>query len=75
VEGAERALVAEMVPEGARGGAYGWFHLSVGIGALPASVIFGLIWKFGGAESAFVFGAATAFAASILLLRVRKTAV
>src|SRR5262249_2435143 len=44
-EGAERALVADLVGPEARGRAFGAFHASVGLAALPASLIFGLIWK------------------------------
>lgn len=72
VEGPERALVADLVPSRERGRAYGWFHLSVGIGALPASLFFGLIWKLTGAPAAFGFGALMALAGAIVLLRVRE---
>ncbi|MDP8255639.1 MAG: hypothetical protein P9M14_07820, partial [Candidatus Alcyoniella australis] len=71
VEGPERALVADLVPAQQRGSAYGWFHLSVGIGALPASLLFGLIWKFVGAPAAFACGAVAAALASLVLLLVR----
>jgi MFS family permease len=69
VEGAERALVADLVPADQRGRAFGWFHLSVGIGALPASLLFGFIWKFIGPGWAFGFGAILALAAAYWLLR------
>jgi MFS family permease len=67
VEGPERALVADLVPDEQRGRAYGWFHLSVGIGALPASLFFGLLWRAAGAAWAFGFGACMAgIAAGVL---------
>jgi MFS family permease len=59
-EGAERALVADLVPAARRGTAFGWFHLTVGLGMLPASVLFGLVWDRFGAPSAFTMGAALA---------------
>jgi MFS family permease len=63
-EGTERALVADFT--GAkRGTAFGWFHLTVGLGALPASVMFGLIWDRAGASSAFYLGAGLAALAAI----------
>jgi MFS family permease len=63
-EGTERALVADFT--GAkRGTAFGWFHLTVGLGALPASVVFGLIWDRAGASSAFYLGAGFAALAAI----------
>ncbi len=67
-EGAERALVADLVPPERRGTAYGWFHLVVGICALPASVIFGLLWKAFGAPVAFGVSACLALLAALFLL-------
>ncbi len=71
VEGPERALVADLVPAGQSGRAFGWFHLSIGVGALPASVVFGFIWHSAGAPAAFAFGAVMALAASVVLLVLR----
>lgn len=72
--GAARALVADLVPAERRGTAYGLFAAVVGLLALPASVIAGVLWKGIGAwpglgpAAPFTFGAAAAFAASLLLL-------
>jgi MFS family permease len=74
VEGPERALVADLVASDQRGRAFGWFHLCVGIGALPASLIFGLVWRAHGAGPAFTFGAIMALAASAVLLSVKRGA-
>ncbi len=68
VEPSERALVADWVPESLRGTAFGWFHWVVGLGALPASLLFGWIWKGWGSSAAFTVGAVLAFLASVLLL-------
>jgi MFS family permease len=75
-EGAERALVADLVPQERRGTAFGWFHLVVGICALPASVIFGILWKEFGAPAAFGVSAGLALAAAVVLFLSipRKTA-
>lgn len=70
-EGAERALVADFVPEDRRGTAFGWFHLAVGAAALPASLLFGLLWGRFGAPTAFGVSAALSVAASLLLLTTR----
>lgn len=67
-EGTEKAFIADLVPADARGGAFGWYHFAVGVGALPASVLFGLIWEKAGQGAAFVFGAALAALAAVLLL-------
>jgi MFS family permease len=66
-EGAEKALIADLVPASRRGAAFGWFHLTIGLGALPASLVFGLIWDRAGAQTAFLFGAAVAVAATMAL--------
>jgi MFS family permease len=74
-EGAAKALVADLVPEAQRGTAYGLFNAAVGLTALPASVIAGLLWQgvgswtgFG-AGAPFVFGAVMALLAGILFWR------
>ncbi len=67
-EPAEKAVVADLVPAESRGSAFGLFHGTVGIMALPASVLFGLLWAKFGAGTAFGFGAALAIAASTLLV-------
>ena len=64
-EGVERALVADIVPAARRGAAFGWYNLAIGLGALPASVIFGTIYDRFGAFTAFSFGAGAAMLASI----------
>ncbi len=67
-EGAERAFVADFVPPERRGTAFGWFHLAVGVSALPASVMFGILWSRYGAPAAFGLSASLAVAASGLLI-------
>jgi MFS family permease len=64
-EGVERALVADLVPAARRGAAFGWYNLAIGLGALPASVIFGAIYDRFGAPTAFTVGAAAALFASV----------
>jgi MFS family permease len=66
-EGTERALVSDLVPAARRGVAYGWFYLAVGIGALPASVIFGLLWDRFGSAVAFTTGALLALTSALAL--------
>lgn len=70
-EGTEAAMVADLVGRDRRGTAYGWYYLAVGIGALPASLLFGFIWDRFGPTRAFDVGATLAFAAAIVLLAVR----
>jgi MFS family permease len=66
-EGSEKALVADIVPRTRRGSAFGWYNLAIGLGALPASLIFGAIWDRAGAPTAFVFGASLALIAAVLM--------
>jgi MFS family permease len=66
-EGTERALVAELAPA-QRGAAFGCYHLSVGIAALPASLLFGTLWKWSGPTLAFGVGATLAGVAALLLV-------
>jgi len=68
VEGVEKALVADLVPASRRGRAYGWFNFTVGIAALPASVVFGLVWQRWGAATAFAMGASFAAMAAVGLI-------
>jgi MFS family permease len=70
-EPAEKTLVASLVGEKQRGLAYGWYNAAVGIGTLPASLLFGAIYQTFGALAAFGFGAALALLAGLLLLNVR----
>jgi MFS family permease len=67
-EGVEKAMVADLVGAGVRGRAFGWFHLTIGLTALPASILFGAIWDRLGAPTAFTFGAACSILAATLLL-------
>jgi MFS family permease len=64
-EGTEKAMVADLVPAARRGVAFGWYNLAIGIGALPASIVFGLLWDRYGPGTAFVFGAVMAAAAVV----------
>jgi MFS family permease len=73
-EGAEKAFVAELVKDEQRGTAFGMFNFAVGLGALPASIIFGLLYSsfdkiypgYGGTV-AFGFGGFIAVISMILL--------
>jgi MFS family permease len=77
-EGASRAFVADLVPQAQRGTAYGLYHASIGLAALPASLIAGLLWQgigaWGGLGPAapFYFGAAMALLAGVLFILLVK---
>jgi len=64
-EGAQLALVADVAPADHRGAAYGWYYLAIGIGALPASIGFGILWDRFGSPVAFGVGASLALVAAV----------
>ncbi len=72
-DGVARAYVADLVPAEHRGTAYGVFNAAIGITALPASVIAGLLWQWIAQPAPFYFGAAMAALASVLLMVVLPT--
>jgi len=72
VEGTERALVADLTQQEMRGSGYGAFHFVVGIGVLPASLLFGLLWnKFGASVAFSIYALLSSLAALTLLVKVR----
>lgn len=71
-EPSEKAWVADLVGASSRGTAFGYYHMVIGLGALPASVLFGWIWKGWGSPAAFGTGAALAALAAIGLMFVRS---
>lgn len=66
-EPAEKAWIASTAPASLRGTAFGFYHLVVGLAALPASILFGWIWSQWSAGAAFSFGAVLALIASAIL--------
>ncbi len=76
-EGSAKALVAELVPDANRGVAYGLYNAAVGVMALPASFLAGVLWARVSPAAPFAFGAALAVAALIGLAfvpRLRRAA-
>ena len=76
-EGAERAFIADLAGPRVRGRAFGIFHMAVGVAALPASLLFGLLWSRLGARTAFQVDAALALlsaGALAVFALVRRTA-
>jgi MFS family permease len=69
-EGTEKALVADLAPASRRGFAFGIYTAVQGVGALAASVLFGVIWNAYGAAAAFGVGATLALVATGLLFAI-----
>ncbi len=59
-EPVEKAWVAEMAPAELRGAAFGVYHAVVGLAALPASLLTGLLWRTIGPGAARGLGAGLA---------------
>jgi len=73
-EGTAKAFIADLVEPARRGTAYGAYNAAVGLAALPASLIAGLLWQgiggWGGLgpSAPFAFGASLALLAALLLM-------
>jgi MFS family permease len=67
-EGVAKALVADYVPQEQRGTAYGLFNAAIGLTALPASVIAGILWQTINPAAPFIFGASLSLFAGFLFL-------
>ena len=71
-EPSEKTLVVQLAGRQRTGLAYGWYNLLMGIAALPASYVFGVLYRRAGPLTAFGLGASLAAAAVLLLILVRS---
>ena len=71
-EGVGRAFIADLVGAGARGRAYGIYNTIIGLAALPAGAIAGLLWERISPSAPFYVSAAVALAAVLLLLGCKR---
>jgi len=74
-EGAEKALVADLVAPDKRGTAYGLYNLAFGVTVLPASLLMGALWNWSGPQTAFLVSAVIGSTAAVLLLVFVRTPV
>ena len=70
VEGAEKALIAELAAGSGKGKAFGSYNMLIGLAALAASATFGVVWDHFGSAVAFAGSGAVALIAAGLLLAV-----
>jgi len=74
VEGTAKAMVADLIPSEQRGTAYGFYNSTVGLMALPASLLAGILWQGVGSwggfgpSAPFLVGAGLALTAVLLML-------
>jgi MFS family permease len=72
-DGQARAMVAELSPEERRGTFLGLYHTGVGVMAVAASVLAGVLWDVVGKPAPFWLGASTGFAAAAFMLALPRT--
>jgi len=74
-EGAERALIGDYAPAGTKATAFGLYHMTAGLLALPGAVLFGALWQWFGEAAAFLTAAGlTTLSVTVLLaIMVKKT--
>jgi MFS family permease len=74
LEPAQRALVSDLAPAGLRASFLGTFQMVVGLCALPASFLAGLLWDRFGRAVPFLLSLVLTVGSSVLLLFVKETA-
>jgi MFS family permease len=67
-EPTERAMVKDLAPASAQGRAFGYYNFVIGIAAVPAGVLMGLVWQSASPRAALLMGAGIALASCVLLL-------
>ncbi|MBN1654207.1 MAG: MFS transporter [Deltaproteobacteria bacterium] len=68
VEGAEKALVAELAAGSGKGKAFGVYNMLMGLTALVSSAMFGMVWDLCGSVTAFAASGSFALLAAIALV-------
>jgi len=66
-EGSERALISVYAHEHERGAAFGWYHLALGLSAIPAGLLFGSLWTLWGVTVAFLTAGCLALTCVMIL--------
>jgi MFS family permease len=67
-EGAERALIGDYAPAGEKATAFGVYHMTSGLLALPGAVLFGALWQWFGETVAFHTAAGLTVLSVLVLL-------
>jgi MFS family permease len=70
IDSNQRAFVSDLASSNLKATALGAFHTAVGLAALPASLIAGLLWQKLGPQAAFIYGAIVAAASIFAFLLV-----
>ncbi|HDL18578.1 MAG TPA: MFS transporter [Bacteroidetes bacterium] len=75
LETAQKAFVSELCPPEHRASSLGGFQMIVGLCALPASLIAGVLWDMVGREAPLIFSLVLTVISLLLLLRVKENKV
>jgi len=75
VDGSQSAFVSDLSHAGVRSTSLGLYYSAVGLAAIASSLVAGVLWARMGAESTFLFGAAAAALAAVVLLGMKKVEV
>lgn len=67
VEASERTYAAKIAEASHRSSTFGWFYFAYGLGLLPASLLFGFLWKHWASSTAFLCFAVLSFIPVLLL--------
>ena len=69
VDGNQRAFVSDLSPDSLRSTALGTYHTTIGLMALPSSIVAGLLWQVS-PEMTFIYGGVASIIASILFIAI-----
>lgn len=68
-EGAERALIGDVSAAATRGNAFGAYHMTVGLLALPGALWFGAVWQLVNMHTAFLLASLLSLGATLWFIR------
>ncbi len=68
IDANQRAFVSDLSPEGIRATGLGVFHTVIGLAALPASLIAGLLWQKISPSSVFIYGGVMSIISVVMFL-------
>lgn len=67
-DGVQKALVSDLIPKDKRGTGLGIYNCLVGMTLLPASLIAGVLYDYGGNGMPFYYGSSMALTAAVLMI-------
>jgi MFS family permease len=68
VDSNQRAIVSDLAGGQIKAAALGAYHMVVGLSALPAGLVAGLLWKYGSAQATFLYGGSIGLICAVMLI-------